>query len=245
MRAYLISLALLCPVVLAADREDLAVGHFSRNPPGDAIPSGWRPYRISSAKRETHYMLSTVDGHTVLEAQADNSASALAYPLRADPKHAPWLTFRWRTERLIEKADVATRVGDDYPARVYVSFDYDIARLPFGDRMKLRMARSIWGDQVPAAALCYIWERRQPVGYSQWSAFTNRLRMVVVQSGSARLGQWVAIERNVVEDFRAAFGEEAPPISSIIVATDTDNTGESAHTWFGDISLHSKQQAPR
>ncbi len=245
MRACLFSLALLCPLVLAADGEELAVGHFSRNSAGDAIPAGWKPYRIGRIKRETRYVLSIVDGQTVLEAQADNSASALVYPLRADPMHTPWLTFRLRTERLIEKTDVTTRAGDDYPARVYVTFDYDAARLPFGDRMKLRMARSVWGDQVPAAALCYIWERRQPVGYSQWSAFTNRLRMIVVESGSTRLGQWVVIERNVAEDFRAAFGEAPPPISGIIVATDTDDTGETAHTWFGDISLRSRPRGAR
>ena len=224
---------------LAADAEHIDVGHFSRNAPGDALPAGWQPYRLGRGQRETQYRLTGLDGRTVLEARAESSVSALAHPLRADPQRTPWLSFRWRTERLIDKSDVRSKAGDDYPARVYVIFDYDLARLPFGERMKLRMARSIWGDQVPAAAICYIWEARQPIGYAQWSAYTNRLRMIVVESGSARLNQWIDIERNVAEDFRAAFGEEAPPISAIVVAADSDNTGETAHTWFGDISLRS------
>ena len=245
MRAYLFSLALACSGVLAADSDEVAVGLFSANPAGDALPAGWQPYKIAGGKRETQYSLAKIDGRTVLEARASQSVSALAYPLSADPKRTPWLSFSWRTERLIEKADVRSKAGDDYPARVYVVFDYDIARLPFGERTKMRMARSLWGDQLPVAALCYIWEPRQPVGYTQWSAYTNRLRMIVVESGSARLGRWVDIERNVVEDFRAAFGEQAPPISAIIVAADTDNTGETAHTWFGDISLRSRPAGPR
>lgn len=244
MRRYLVSIVgfplLHGPASEAADIEQIAVGHFSHNTPALAIPLGWQPYRLGKARNETHYRLVSVDGRTVLEARAENSASALVYPLRADPKRTSWLSFSWRTERLVEKSDMRTTAGDDYPARIYVIFDYDIARLSFGERIKLRMARSIWGDQVPAAALCYVWEPRQPVGHSQWSAYTTRLRMIVAESGGARLDQWVSIERNVAEDFRAAFGEEPPPISAVIVATDTDNTGETAHTWFGDISLRSK-----
>lgn len=245
MRACLISLALLCGGALASDVEELAVGHFSSNRAGDALPAGWKPYRIGRNDRETRYSLAEVDGRTVLEARADRSVSALAYSLRADPRRTPWLSFRWRTERLDDRADVRTKAGDDYPARIYVIFDYDIARLPVAQRIKLRMARSLWGEEVPAAALCYVWEPRQPVGYSQWSAYTERLRMIVAESGNARLGQWVAIERNVAEDFRAAFGEDPPPIEAIIVATDTDNTGGAAHTWFGDISLRSRPAAAR
>lgn len=245
MRACLISLVLACAGAMAGDLDEIPVAPFSQNPAGAKLPAGWQPYRLGKTKRETQYTISTVDGRAVLEARTDDSASALAHPLRADPKRTPWLSFRWRTERLIERADVRSKAGDDYPARVYVFFDYDVARLSLGDRMKLRMARAIWGDQVPAAAICYVWEPRQAVGYSQWSAFTNRLRMIVAESGGAHLGQWVGIERNVAEDFRAAFGEEAPPISAILVAADSDNTGESAHTWFGDIALRSQPIAAR
>jgi uncharacterized protein len=38
-------------------------------------------------------------------------------------------------------------------------------------------------------------------------------------------------------DFRAAFGEDAPPVSGVAIATDTDNTGETARAWFGDLEL--------
>jgi hypothetical protein len=47
----------------------------------------------------------------------------------------------------------------------------------------------------------------------------------------------VAESRDVAEDFRRAFGEPAPAISAVIVATDTDNTGERALSYFGDVAL--------
>lgn len=240
MKRCLASLLLAMLVSSASARaseERIDVGHFSRGTPGDILPPGWKPYRLGKSLGETRYRLTMLDGRTVLEARAENAVSAIAYELRADAIRTPWLSFSWRTERLIDRADMRTKAGDDYPARIYVIFDYDIARLPLADRMKLRMARAIWGDQVPAAALCYVWEPRQPVGHAAWSAYTSRLRMIVAESGAARLGRWVSIERNVAEDFRAAFGEDPPAISAVLVATDTDNTASDAHTWFGDITL--------
>ncbi len=221
----------------AADDAHIDIGPFSKGTPGEVLPQGWKPYRLGKSAKETRYRLVKLEDRTVLEAHAEQSVSAIAHELRADAHRTPWLSFSWRTERLIEQADMRTKAGDDYPARVYVIFDYDIARMPFAERMKLRIARAIWGEQVPAAALCYVWEPRQPVGHAGWSPYTDRLRMIVAESGAARIGRWVSIERNVAEDFRAAFGEDAPPISAIVVAADTDNTASEALTWFGDISL--------
>ena len=38
-------------------------------------------------------------------------------------------------------------------------------------------------------------------------------------------------------DFKRAFGEEPGPITGIGIMTDTDNTGEKARAWYGDIRL--------
>jgi hypothetical protein len=62
--------------------------------------------------------------------------------------------------------------------------------------------------------------------------------MIVVRSGAAAVGTWVDEERNVYEDYRKAFGEEPPMIKGIAVMTDTDDTGESATAWYGDIVFH-------
>jgi hypothetical protein len=65
--------------------------------------------------------------------------------------------------------------------------------------------------------------------------YTDRVMMFVVESGSAKLNQWVNEERNVYEDYKKAFGEEPPMISGIAIMTDTDNTGEKATAYYGDI----------
>jgi len=50
-----------------------------------------------------------------------------------------------------------------------------------------------------------------------------------------RLNQWVTEERNLYEDYKKAFGLEPPMISGVAIMTDTDNTGDSATAFYGDI----------
>ena len=59
--------------------------------------------------------------------------------------------------------------------------------------------------------------------------------MIVVQSGKTKLNQWIDEERNIYEDFKKAFGREPFMISGVAIMTDTDNTGERAIAYYGDI----------
>ena len=69
--------------------------------------------------------------------------------------------------------------------------------------------------------------------------------MVVLESGNARAGSWVAESRDVEADFRAAFGlpEKAavPAIDGVALSADTDQTGESVTAWFGDVRLEPRR----
>ena len=56
-----------------------------------------------------------------------------------------------------------------------------------------------------------------------------------LESGSAKLNQWLSEERSVYEDYKKAFRQELPMISGVAIMTDTDNTGESATAYYGDI----------
>ena len=60
------------------------------------------------------------------------------------------------------------------------------------------------------------------------SPHTSHVRMIVVESGTARLGRWLGYERDVLADYRAAFGEEPTPITGVGIMSDADDTGESA-----------------
>jgi len=234
-RAALAALALCALSAHAAG--GIPALEFSAFKAGDPLPEDWRLVTSPGIPRHTRYTLVSDRSVTVLRAESEGAMSSLARRLDVDPARHPWLRWRWKVENLLEKSDMHTKAGDDFPARLYVFFDFDIGRLPFAERLKIRVARMLYGEEIPLAALCYVWARQHPADSSAWNAYTRRVRMIVAQSGAGALGQWVQIERNVAQDYRAAFGEAPPRITGVAVATDTDNTGERALAYYGDAEF--------
>ena len=84
-------------------------------------------------------------------------------------------------------------------------------------------------------AINYVWSNKQPVGTSWLNAFTGNARMIAVESGSKRIGQWISERHDVNADYRRLFGEEPGRVDAVAIMTDTDNTGTTATAWYGDI----------
>jgi hypothetical protein len=80
------------------------------------------------------------------------------------------------------------------------------------------------------------------VGTAVPNPYTDQVHMIVVESGPAKLNTWITEERNVYEDYKHVFGEEPPMISGVAIMTDTDNTGESAEAYYGDIVLKKRSE---
>lgn len=210
---------------------------FSSGPLAGIAPPGWAVQTLPKVERQTRYDLVPDNGIIVLRARADASASSLRHGLFADPAHTPTVRWRWRTERVLEGADMTRKDRDDYAARMCVFFDRDPETLPLKERTRLKFDRARQGKQVPSAALCYVWDNRHPVGTIMDSPQTPLMALVVASSGSARVGRWQALQRNVVEDYRRAFNTAPPRIIGVSVGVDTEQTGESATTWFGDVEF--------
>ncbi|MDO8300452.1 DUF3047 domain-containing protein [Lacisediminimonas sp.] len=213
-----------------------AVPAFSKMTPGAPV-TGWLPLRPAPNAPDTLYTVTQDAGRTVLMAQARASMSGLSHALRVDIRRTPLLRWRWKIAAPLVAADMTKKAGDDYAARIYVMFDYPVEKLSFGTRAKLKLGAALYGQELPTAALNYVWDNRQPVGTIQANTYTDRARMIVVRSGAAQAGTWITETRDLAADFRAAFGEDAPDVVAVALATDTDNTGESALAWYGDIEF--------
>jgi len=231
--------ALLSTAALAAQPA-----RFSNAAVGATLPSGWNVLPIPGVERQTRFDLVTAEGSTVLRARADNAAASLRARVDVDPATTGHLAWRWKTERVLAKADLTSKEGDDFAARLYVFFDRKPAQMTFAERVTYKLGRARYGDQLPAAALCYVWDNRLPVGTIRDNAYTGFVKMIVATSGKARQGDWVALQRDIAADYRRAFGTAPPRINGIAVAVDTDNTGESTVSWFGDIRFAAKAGAP-
>ncbi len=250
MRAYQISLVGMAILGLSTfislypatpqEGQILEVGKFSADVAGGGLPAGWKPLTFKDIDRHTVYSLVKDEDTVVVKAESQASASGLIREIKIDPREFPILQWRWKIGNLLKKGDVRRKEGDDYPARIYITFEYDPQKLSFLDRTKYGLVKAFYGQYPPLAALNYIWESRAPKGTLVPNPFTDRVMMIVVESGAEKLNQWVAEERNLLEDYRKAFGEDPPMINGVAIMTDTDNTGESAVAYYGDIWFKKK-----
>lgn len=219
----------------------LSTGRFSAAPEGSALPDGWHMLTFKKIERHTQYEIVKDDSVAVVRAVSEASASGLTKAVTINPREYPIVRWRWKIENILDKSDVSRKDGDDYPARLYITFAYEPDKVSLGKKLKYKAGRALFGD-IPIGALNYIWDSKSPVGTVVDNAFTSFAKMIVVESGARRIGTWVDEERNVYEDYRSAFGEEPPAINGIAIMTDTDNTKERAVAYYGDIEF---VQAPR
>lgn len=195
----------------------------------DGLPDGWKLFRINEKVPATKFMMSEPG---VLHAQASNSMAGVIRKRRVDLDKTPVLCWRWKVKASVAKADLLTKAGDDYAARIYVFYDVPAAELGFSDRLKIKLAKSLYGADIPTAALNYVWDNKQPIGTVRANAYTDRTRMLVVESGNGKAGQWRSEVRDLKQDYMAAFGAQAPDVVGLAIATDTDNTHGDAEAWY-------------
>jgi Protein of unknown function (DUF3047) len=227
---------LFCPFILHAQSQAMIeVGKFSGAAAGDTLPPDWKPLTFKKIERHTTYRL-VKDGNTVvIKAVAEASASGLTREIKIDPKEYPVVQWRWKVTNILKKGDVNKKEGDDYPARIYITFEYDPSKLSFFEKRKYNAIKLLYGQYPPLGAINYIWESKAPVGTIVPNPYTDRVKMIVVESGEAKLNQWMDEKRNIYKDYKKAFGKEPSKISGVAIMTDTDNTGESATAYYGDI----------
>ncbi|TXL68955.1 DUF3047 domain-containing protein [Zeimonas arvi] len=204
------------------------VGRFAQD------HDAWREVRLEPDLTPNEFQYREWDGVQALEVRSASSMSLMARPLDVDLKATPVLCWRWRVAASIAEADMRQRQGDDYAARVYVSFELPDATMSFGLKARLALARAVWGPDLPDAAVNYVWDNRNPPGTEQANAYTDRAMMVVLRTGDAEAGQWVWERRNVNTDVSRLFVPGARAVQ-LAVTADTDNTGTSAHAGFADF----------
>lgn len=220
--------------------QRLVVGEFSSATLQGPLPDGWQPLTFKKIKNHTNYSLVKEGATVVIKAQSRSAASGLIRKIKIDPTEYPIITWRWKIANILARGDVAQKSGDDYPARLYITFQYDRDGLSFAEKVRYEAARLFYGEYPPSGAINYIWASNAPKGTFVPNPYTDRSMMVVVQSGSSGLNTWIDEKRNIAEDFQKAFGKRPPLISSVAIMTDTDNTKESATAYYGDIIFNPK-----
>jgi hypothetical protein len=213
------------------------VARFSRLRPGAPL-APWEPWFVRRGNAPTRYRVAEIDGAAALEADAREGGSGMSRKIHIDPQRHPMLEWRWRVPADPESKFEISAAASPL-ARLSLAFHGDTEKLDFEDRTKLRLAMMMTANGLPYASLLYVWMLDVPAETVIRSPYTDRVRMIVVESGVQRAGQWVEVRRNVLEDFRRAYAEEPGDIVAVGLMTDPGDDYSRRRTFYGDITFRS------
>ncbi len=208
---------LIAAAALAADR--LLVEDWSKVPIGTrGIPDGWKGQKWGHPAYDM--TVEENNGHRVLRLRSQDEGSTISKEIkgRVNLGETPVLQWSWKVVTLPKGGDSRRKETDDQAAQVYVSWP----RFP---------------EAVRSRIIGYVWDTTAPVETVVRSQKTSTITYVVVRSGSAELGQWLAERRNVVEDFKRIYGEAPDNPAAVSVAIDSNDTHSTAESYIGEIAF--------
>jgi hypothetical protein len=199
---------------------------------------GWEPLKFRKIENMCIYTLDLQEeNECYVKAQSSDSASGMVWQGEFDVYEHPMIRWRWKVSNVYVKGNALKKAGDDYPMRIYVMFKYDPKDPHVKKKSKYGLAKFLYGEYPPYASLNYIWANREHQEQFIPNPYAKEAMMIPLQSGPSLAGQWLEEERNILEDYREAFGEDPPAKAGLAFMNDSDNTGESSESWIDWIEI--------
>jgi hypothetical protein len=195
-----------------AAQARLVAGDFSGSFDAKGVPALWELVKHVG----TPDVRALRDGAIASVAMRSDKASfALQRQLSIDLSSHPMLAWKWRVDELPLGGDFRSSRTDDQAAQLYVIFS------------RTRAIAYLWDTSAGAGT----------VGDAAGVPPFTRVKVMVLRSGKAEAGLWLNEERNLAEDYRRLFGEEAPGSKAIGIRLqiNSQHTGSEAACAFADI----------
>jgi hypothetical protein len=213
----LLPAALLLVAAMAAAAERVVIEDWSHAPPGGkGIPRGWAGQ--SWGRPEYDFTVVEDDGRRALHLKSRNERSTITRDIRGrvDLRATPVLEWSWKAVALPGGGDARRKETTDQAAQLYVVWP----RFP---------------EAVRSRIIGYAWDTATPAGAILRSQKTGTVTYIIVRSGAADLGRWITERRNVADDYRRIYGEDAAEPGAISLSIDSNDTHSTAESFFGSI----------
>jgi Protein of unknown function (DUF3047) len=211
-----------------------------------ALNPAWRFVGFPKAKADippTRFEAGRIDGLDAVQVRTASSYGTLVQDWSGTASaHLQW---RWRLDAPLSGGrstpDILTKAGDDAALKICVMFDHALDRVPLIERTVLRIARSVSGEALPAATVCYVWDSTHPALTQGANPYTKRVRFISLQGTGAPLARWTQESRDVAQDFATLFADElpagaaAPRVTRVLLGADSDNTVSTSSGWVADL----------
>lgn len=180
------------------------------------IPSGWTRYETLGGRPAYDFAVVEEVGRRALRLKSRNDHSTIAKEVRINLRATPVLEWTWKAVKLPEGADIRRKETSDLTGHVFVIWP----RFPAALRSRL---------------IGYVWDTTAPARTMERSRKTGAVTFFILRSGTGDLGQWLTERRNVLEDYRQAFGEDPEDPRAIALSIDTNDTHSTAELMIGRI----------
>ena len=174
----------------------------------------WKPVDFEGKTEHTIVKEAT---NSFMRARASGTASGLAVkPDEVSAKGAV-VSWKWKIDQIPPGGSDDNIKTFDHTGRVFVAFDTFIG---------------------PPRTINYVWGNTVPAGGTYHHPSSGRSRFIVLQSGNARAGEWIAEERDLMKDWKVLFGDDDPPeIVGLGFMTDADGTKTTVTGWYDDFMI--------
>jgi len=207
LKGSLVSVLLFAGVARAGDA--VVIADFSSGVDARGVPKGWQ---IKEKSGKADFAVVKEGSRSVFRMRSANTSFSLQKEVSVDLKQYPVLTWKWMATKLPAGGDFRKSRTDDQAAQLFLAFS-------------------------KTQAIVYIWDTSAPQGMTGDASapFFMTIKAVVVRSGNAELGTWITESRNVYEDYKKFFGKEPPPVTGVRLQINSQHTGASAESSFGDV----------
>jgi len=203
---FLLLLAFLAP---AWASERVIVADFSSDLGNGGHPSGWQLHEKTG---KADYTVIQDGGIPALRLRSEETSFALQKAVDIDPQLYPVLSWKWKVTKLPNGGDFRKSNSDDQAAQIFLAFSN-------------------------RKTIAYIWDTTAPAGAVEDASgipFVS-VKAIVVRSGPDDAGRWITETRNVLEDYKALYGDEPPVLAGIRIQINSQHTATSGESFFADV----------
>jgi hypothetical protein len=201
----------------------LMVDRFQGGMNSEGLPAGWALEKTPGGNSKISIEKEKED--RFLRLLSMNDGFGVRKEISFEIRRYPYLSWWWKAVRLPKGGDIRKREADDQAGQIYIIFP----RFP---------------SLINSRSLGYIWDAQAPIGLAGTSTAYSRMKYVVLQSGEAKLNQWIFETRNVFEDYKKYFQEDPPPVGTVLLYINSQHTQTSAEICFTEIFFSTQPSKP-
>lgn len=199
----------------------------------------WKPVLFPKIRKHTLYSVQSDKDRSFLRAESAGSASGLVWKKTFNVYEYPKARWSWKVNNIYRSpVNPSLKSSDDYPIRIYLLFEYQPNNSPLFEKIAYGVAKRLYGEYPPHSALNYVWSSTDWGKNVLISPYTSKVRLIALRKGPQGIGLWHQEEVDIVDDYRRAFGVDPPPIATIGIMNDSDDTKEQSTSYVGFVEVY-------